>query len=99
MIAHVVVFWLKSELSDSERAEFRSLLEALSDIPSVTKVHVGTPAATPQRPVIDTSYDFMLTVLLEDMAAHDSYQAHARHHQFLEFAKPRWEKVCIYDAD
>jgi hypothetical protein len=50
MLVHTVYFWLKPELTDAERADFRKGVESLGTIPSVSAVYVGTPAATTPRP-------------------------------------------------
>ena len=98
MLIHTVLFWLHKDLSSSEREDFKAALDSLKDIPSAAAVYVGSPSSTPARPVIDASYDFCLTVLLEDMAAHDAYQRNPLHQTFLE-NKELWERVQIYDAD
>lgn len=99
MLVHSVFFWLKPELDSEARQQFRGGLESLAGIESAEQVHVGVPAATPDRPVIDASYDFALTVLLRDMAAHDAYQQHPLHQNFLERFSSQWETVRIYDAE
>ncbi|HBO57933.1 MAG: transcription-repair coupling factor [Puniceicoccaceae bacterium MED-G31] len=98
MLIHTVLFWLRKDLSSSEREDFKAALVSLKDIPSAAAVYVGSPSSTPARPVIDASYDFCLTVLLEDMAAHDAYQQSPLHQAFLK-NKQLWERVQIYDAD
>lgn len=97
MLVHSVFFWLKPDLTDEQTAAFRAGLESLAGIEVAEAVYVGTPAAT-DRPVIDRSYSFGLTVLLPDMAAHDAYQEHPLHKAFLEQFVGSWEKVLIYDA-
>ncbi|MEC7487761.1 MAG: Dabb family protein [Verrucomicrobiota bacterium] len=98
MLIHTVLFWLRKDLSSNELERFKAALGSLKDIPSATAVYVGSPSSTPTRPVIDESYDFCLTVLLKDMAAHDAYQESPIHLAFLE-NKGLWERVQIYDAD
>jgi len=98
MLIHTVLFWLRKDISSSEREDFKAALDSLKDIPSAAAVYVGSPSPTPARLVIDASYDFCLTVLLEDMAAHDAYQQSPLHQAFLE-NKELWERVQIYDAD
>ncbi|MFP4166680.1 MAG: Dabb family protein [Opitutales bacterium] len=98
MLIHTVIFWLKDELNSDQVAEFRSGLESLQRIDAAEAVYIGTPAPTPERPVIDTSYDFCLTVLLKDIAAHDAYQEHSRHKDFLTQFSGYWNQVRIYDA-
>lgn len=99
MLVHTVLFWLKEDLSEAQRAGFVEGLESLRRIQAAEAVHIGTPAKTPERPVIDQSYDFCLTVLLTDLAAHDAYQEDPLHTAFLEEFRPCWETVRIYDAD
>lgn len=99
MLIHTVNFWLKDDLSAQERAAFEAALQSLKNIASAEAVYVGTPAATPPRPVIDSSYDYMLTVLLKDLGAHDAYQADPLHQSFLNDNKDKWQRVHIYDAD
>lgn len=97
MLVHSVFFWLKPDLGDEETAAFRAGLESLKGIEAAEAVFVGTPAET-DRPVIDRSYTFGLTVLLPDMAAHDAYQVHPLHKAFLENFAQNWDRVLIYDA-
>ena len=99
MLVHSVFFWLKPECTQEELAAFRKGLDSLQGIESAEAMYVGEPAATPERPVIDASYTFGLTVLLESMAAHDVYQAHPLHQAFLSEFASYWDKVQIYDAE
>lgn len=99
MLVHSVYFWLKPGYSDEERAAFRAGLESLAGIPVVKSIYVGTPSATPPRPVIDASYDFGLAVVLDDLAGHDVYQTHALHLAFLKQFGACWERVQIYDFE
>ena len=99
MLVHTVLFWLKDDLDAEQRAQFRAGLDRLTTIESAAAVYVGSPAATAERPVVDTSYDFCLTVIAEDVAAHDAYQVDPRHTEFINTFKSQWQKVLIYDAD
>ena len=99
MLFHSVYFWLKPELTPDQRAEFRRGVETLKGIKSAAKVSVGTPAATPRRPVIDASYDVALIVQCKDVAAEAAYQADPIHLAFVEKHKRFWSRVQIYDAE
>ena len=98
MLIHTVLFWLKEGLSSDQIIAFEAALETMKGIPHAEAVYVGTPSATEKRPVIDTSYDYCLTVVLKDVAAHDAYQVDSIHTEFLK-NKELWEQVKIYDAD
>ena len=99
MLIHNVFFWLKPDLSVDQVAQFREGLESLKTIEAAEAVYVGTPAAVADRPVLDKSYHFCLTVALADVAAHDAYQADPIHQNFIGSFKESWEKVQVYDAD
>jgi len=99
MLVHTVCFWLKKTLDGDKFTDFRIGLETLKNIESAEAVYIGSPAATAERPAIDTSYDFCLTVLVKDVAAHDAYQVDPRHTNFINQYKDYWKKVKIYDAD
>ncbi len=98
MIAHHVLFWLKADTTEEQKAAFRKGLESLENIEVVKNFHVGVPAPI-ERAVVDTTYTFSLILFFEDLAAHDVYQVHAVHKAFLEEFRPFFEKVIIYDAN
>jgi hypothetical protein len=98
MLVHFVAFYLKPELTAEERSAFREGLESLRAIPGLEAYHVGTPAATPPRPVVDASYDFAITCLFADVAAHDVYAVHPIHLAFIEAHRAKWRDVRIFDA-
>lgn len=97
MLSHIVVFWLKDDLSDAQRSEFREGLESLKAIESAQGVYVGAPARTGDRPVIDKSYSLALTVLFDSIQDHDAYQVHSLHQNFLRRFGSYWSRVIIYD--
>ncbi|MFU8848238.1 MAG: Dabb family protein [Opitutales bacterium] len=99
MLVHTVFFWLKKELSADQVAQFRTGVERLKGINYAEAVYVGTPADTATRPVIDSSYDVCLTVILKDIPAHDAYQADPIHQEFIAQFKDSWDTVKVYDAD
>lgn len=98
MLVHAVRFWLLPDLSAERRAAFRAGLESLRAIPTVRQLHIGTPAPVPPRPVVETDYSYALTVLFDDVAGHDIYQAHPVHQAFVANHKADWTKVAVFDA-
>ena len=100
MLVHTVFFWLKDSSPAGERQRLvESCLQLLGKIPTVRQIWAGPPAATPIREVIDASYDVGLTVVLDDLAAHDVYQEHPLHKEFIARHKEHWQRVQIYDFD
>jgi len=98
MLYHCVYFWLKPELTPVQRADFRRGVESLSNIKCVARVSIGAPAATPQRPVIDHSFDVALIVQCQDVAAEAAYQIDPIHLAFVAKFKDCWTRVQIYDS-
>ncbi len=100
MLVHTVFFYLKPGLTPAQCEEFRrDGLESLRPISSLVAYYVGRPATTPPRAVVDASYDFAITCVFADLAAHDAYQADPLHLAFVAQFKDRWQRVQIYDAD
>jgi hypothetical protein len=99
MLIHSVYFWLKPDLTEAQRAEFRRGVESLATIKSVEKVYVGVPAGVPDRPIVDKTFAVGLTVICKDVPAHNSYQVDPIHLKFVETCKNFWVRVQIYDAE
>lgn len=100
MLVHTVLFWLHKGLPGDRITEFRVGLETLQYIESAEAVYIGSPADTPPRPrVLLSTYDFCLTVILEDIKAHDAYQIDPIHKRFIKTYSPLWNRVRVYDAD
>ena len=99
MLVHTVYFWLRKDLDADQCTDFRISLETMYQIKHAEAMYIGTPANTAERPVLDSSYDFALTVILKDIAAHDAYQADPLHQAFIAANKALWKQVKIYDAD
>ncbi len=97
MFVHTVFFWLNRPESQDDRDALRAGLESLKGIDAISKAYVGIPADT-RRPVIDHSYDFSLTFVFADRAAHDAYQVHPIHLEFVDVCKHLWLRVQIYDT-
>lgn len=98
MLIHSVFFYLKPELSAEARAAFAEGVATLGQIKALSAFYVGRPAATEKRPVIDDSYDYAITCVLADVAAHDAYQVDPIHQAFIAAHKDKWAGVKIYDA-
>ena len=82
---HNVFFWLRE--GGAEAADASRLAEGctahLTNIPSVLRLTVGSPAGT-DRGVVDNSYAVALLLEFADAAAHDVYQEHPDHLRFID---------------
>jgi hypothetical protein len=97
MLVHCVYFWFKPDADPAILAAFESGLRRLTTIPEVATAYFGRPEATPKRAVIDDTYAWALVETFTDLAAHDRYQEHAIHQQFLSDFSASWERVQVYD--
>jgi len=97
MFVHVVYFWLNEGTPDSARQQTLDDCQTyLAKIPTVRQLYTGRPAMTP-RQVVDNSYQVGLCVILENSAAHDVYQEHPLHKQFIARNSASWKRVQVYD--
>ena len=96
MFVHTVFFWLKNDITPADRALFEKELADLTAIPSVKSGYCGKPAAT-DRPVVDRSYSYGLTVIFDNVTGHDAYQIDPVHKKFLSDCSTFWTKVLVYD--
>ena len=97
MFVHTVYFWLKTDLPETQIADFEKRCGALTTISAVKHGWFGVPAAT-DRPVIDRTYTYGLALVFEDKERHDIYQVDPLHKAFLEL-KDYWTQVKIYDFE
>ena len=98
MLIHSVYFWFKPDADAAVVARFEDGLRRLTAIPDIQSAYFGRPEATPQRAVIDASYAWGLVEIFTDLAAHDRYQEHEIHQQFLKEFSSSWQKVQVYDV-
>ncbi|HEY8944092.1 MAG TPA: Dabb family protein [Polyangiaceae bacterium] len=98
MLIHSVYFWFKRDANPALVERFAEGLERLSTIPDIQTTYFGKPESTPKRAVIDDSYAWALVEIFADLAAHDRYQAHPIHQEFVREFSPIWEKVQVYDV-
>jgi hypothetical protein len=97
MLSHHVLFWLKADTTEDQKAAFHNGLATLEKIETVKAFHIGTPAPI-ERAVVDTTYTFSLVLFFENLAGHDVYQVHPLHKAFLEEFRVFFDKVVIYDS-
>lgn len=97
-LAHHVFFWLKNPESKEDLKKLVEGLRTLEKIESVRKLHVGVPASTAKRDVVDNSYSVSELIFFDDVAGQDAYQVHPIHEKFVEQYSHLWQKVIVYDS-
>jgi hypothetical protein len=97
-LAHHVFFWLKNPNSQEDKQKLISGLKSLSKIKTVRSLHIGVPADTTVRPVIDSSYQVAELMFFDNIEAQNAYQTDPLHKKFVEEYSHLWEKVIVYDS-
>ena len=95
---HTVYFWLKNPNDMSERTKFEtSLKKFINNSRYIKTKHIGVPADT-NRPVIDNSYTYCLSLTFTSKAEQDKYQDEDIHKVFIKESEMLWQKVLVYDS-
>jgi len=98
MLVHSVFFWLKDGMNEDETKMFEQGLESLTHIDSVNLGYFGAPAKT-DRPVIDKTYTYGLTIINENCDLQMEYQVDPMHKKFVNDFEKYFEKVVVYDFE
>jgi hypothetical protein len=98
MLVHHVFFWLKNPASKEDLAKLIEGVGSLSKIETIRQLHIGVPAETEKRPVVDNSYAVSELIFFDDLAGQKTYQEHPIHKKFVDECSHLWEKVIVYDA-
>lgn len=97
-LGHMVFFTLK-ERTDANREKLAGLCRKYLDGHEGTVYFsVGTLAKDFDREVNDQDWDVALHLVFKNKAAHDKYQDHPRHLEFIENGKALWGKVRVFDS-
>jgi hypothetical protein len=97
-VVHHVFFWLKNPKSREDLAKLLAGLRTLGGIETVKAIHVGIPAETEQRGVVDASYSASEILFFDDVAGQNAYQVHPIHKKFVADCEHLWERVVVYDV-
>lgn len=97
-LVHHVFFWLKNPDSRDDLEKLIAGLRTLARIEGVRGIHIGVPASTEKRAVVDNSFSVSEMLVFDDVAAQDAYQVHPIHEQFVAQCGHLWERVVVYDA-
>ena len=97
-LVHHVFFWLKNPDSTEDRAILIAGIKKLGDIETVRAIHVGVPASTEKRDVVENSYHVSEMLCFDDVEGQSAYQVHPAHKKFVEECSGLWSKVLVYDV-
>jgi len=100
MVAHIVLFRPRPDISPADRqAMFAALQAAAAGIPSVRRFHIGTRLKHgPQYEQLMTEdYPFAAVIEFEDLAGLQAYLQHPKHQALGELFYLFLEKALAYD--
>ena len=97
-LVHHVFFWLKRPDSKADLAQLLAGIRGLAAIESVRGIHVGVPASTEKREVVDNSFSASEILYFDDVEGQNAYQVHPLHQRFVDECSHLWSKVIVYDA-
>lgn len=97
-VAHMVYF----TLTDASDAKQQSLIDDcrryLSNHEGVVHFSAGRRGSDFTRAVNDSEFHVALVVVFDSRAAHDAYQEHPEHVEFVTRNKDNWASVRVFDA-
>jgi hypothetical protein len=97
-LAHHVFFWLKNPDSVDDRNKLIEGLRTLGSIKVIKKLHIGLPASTEKRDVVDNSYQVAELLFFDSIEDQNNYQSHPVHKKFVDDYSHLWSKVVVYDS-
>lgn len=97
-LVHHVFFWLKNPESTADRDRLIEGIKRLGSIKQVRELHVGVPADTEKRDVVDGSYSVSELLFFDSVEDQKIYQDHAVHQKFIQDHSILWSKVVVYDS-
>jgi hypothetical protein len=97
-LLHTAYFWLKNPDSAADRDQLIAGLQTLRQVPTVKVLHIGLPATTEKRDVVDNSFQVSELMMFDDLAGQGEYQAHPLHQAFVKNCSHLWSKVAVKDS-
>jgi len=97
-LVHHVFFWLKNPSSTADRDKLLAGVKTLKKIETIKMLHVGVPASTEKRDVVDNSYAVSELMFFDSVEDQKVYQDHPIHQKFIQEHSMLWEKVVVYDV-
>jgi hypothetical protein len=97
-LIHHVFFWLKEPKNEAHKKQLVKALNDLLKVETIRISHIGFPAGTESRDVVDHSYSVSYMVVFDNQAGQDAYQVHPIHLKFVEENSHLWNKVVVYDS-
>ena len=98
VLAHDVYFTLRDASPEAKQRLVDACRRHLTGHEGTVFFATGVRADEMTREVNDQGYDVSLHVYFRDKAAHDVYQEHPRHKQFIAENNANWKTVRVFDS-
>jgi hypothetical protein len=97
-LAHDVYFTLRDASPEAKQKLVDACRLYLTGHEGTVFFAAGVRAEEMTREVNDRGFDVGLHVYFRDKAAHDAYQDHPRHQQFIAEMSANWKTVRVFDS-
>jgi len=97
-LAHMVFFKLKQRTPEARQKLVDACDKYLTDHDGTVYYSAGVLAEDLDREVNVRDFDVALHLVFANRAAHDKYQQHPRHLQFIKENKETWAGVRVFDS-
>jgi hypothetical protein len=98
MVVHNVYFTLKEGTAENRKKLVESCKKLLTKHDGEVFFAAGPIAEEFKSPVNDRDFDVCLTIVFKNKAAHDKYQPHERHQEFIKENKASFKSVRVFDS-
>ena len=98
VLAHDVYFTLRDASPEAKQKLVDACRRHLTGHEGTVFFAAGLRADEMARDVNDRAFDVSLHVYFRDKAAHDTYQDHPRHKQFIAEMNANWKAVRVFDS-
>ncbi len=98
VLVHHVFFWLKEPENTEHKKQLIEGLNQLIKVKTIKLSHIGTPASTEARDVVDHTYSVSYMAMFDCTEDQAAYQTDPIHLKFVEENEHLWEKVIVYDS-
>ena len=97
-LAHMVFFTLAEDNQANRETLIAACQKYLGDHKDTVHFSAGSIADDLDREVNDREFDVALHLVFADKAAHDTYQTHSQHLEFIAENKHLWSGVRVFDS-
>jgi len=98
LLVHSVYVTLANDTPEARAKLIDDCRTYLAPIPGIVAFAVGARDEGLDREVNDLDFDVGLTIVFRDRVAHDLYQPHARHQEFIARNKDNFGRVRVFDS-